>query len=351
VATLNRPVQPPRAGALRRLASRRPIESLRAGLRVAPRLLPRRADREPSEALLARHARTFAFAARWLPPDRRRAATILYAFCRTLDDMVDDLDPGQDARAVLDELAGWRAWFLAGRAGQAPREPLGASLAALQAEHDIPVDCFLDLIDGLAADAAPRELRDAAQLRRYCHDVAGTVGIAMAHVLGAPEPPAVAAAEALGVAMQLTNILRDVGEDLTRDRLYLPLDELARDGSSRAHLAGLAAAGRGPDDIFRAVMRRQVARAYAWYDRGLAGIDLLPDDCQAPIRIAGRLYRRILIVIERRDYDVLRRRAATTRFEKAWEAGRALAEAWRPGVISSAAARRAPLRDPEGEDW
>jgi phytoene synthase len=134
--------------------------------------------------------------------------------------------------------------------------------------------------------------------------------------------------------MQLTNILRDVGEDLTAGRVYLPREDLTRAGSSRDHLLGLLRAGRGPDDVFRAVMRHQVSRADTWYDRGLAGIALLPEDCQLPILIAGRLYRRILTVIERHDYDVLRRRAATTTVEKAWEAGRALALGGRPAGLA-----------------
>jgi 15-cis-phytoene synthase len=317
--------------------ARRLAVSARATWRATASLLPRPARQEAPDTLLNHHARTFAFAARWLPPDRRRAAVVLYAFCRTLDDLVDEPAAGRDPRAALAELAAWRAWFAAGQAAPAPREPLGRSLAAVQAAYAIPEDCLLELIDGLAADALPRELRDAEQLHRYCHAMAGTVGIAMAHVLGASSARAIAAAEALGIAMQLTNILRDVAEDLARDRLYLPLDELTRAGSSRAHLTNLLRAGHGPDDLFRAVMRRQVARAYAWYDQGLAGIDLLPLECQLPIRIAGRLYRRILTVIERHDYDVLRHRAATTKAEKAWEAWQALTYGWRQRDSSPAA--------------
>lgn len=298
----------------------------RAAWRVAARLLPRQTEPDPLAAVLARHGRTFAFASRWLPRDRRRAVVVLYAFCRTLDDLVDEPGPGRTPAAALDELAAWRAWFQSGQRGLAPRAALGASLAEVQDAYHIPVACFLDLLDGLAADATAREIIDVAQLRYYCYQVAGTVGIAMAHVLGACSPPALAAAEQLGSAMQLTNILRDVGEDLAAGRLYLPREELARVGSSRSHLTDLLVADRGPDDIFRALMRRLVARAYAWYDRGLAGIMLLPADCQVAILVAGRLYRRILTVIERNDYDVLRRRAATTGLEKIWEAWRALAD-------------------------
>jgi phytoene synthase len=302
------------------------IVPTRAVWRVATRLRLRPAEPDPLAAVLARHARTFAFASRWLPRDRRRAVVVLYAFCRTLDDLVDEPGPSWTPTAALEELAAWRAWFQSGQRGLAPRPALGASLAEVQRAHRIPVACFLDLIDGLAADATAREVIDVAQLRHYCYQVAGTVGIAMAHVLGACSPPALAAAEQLGSAMQLTNILRDVGEDLAAGRLYLPREDLIRAGSSRRHLTDLLVANRGPDDIFRTLMRRLVARAYTWYDRGLAGIMLLPADCQVAILVAGRLYRRILTVIERNDYDVLRRRAATTGLEKVWEAWRALAD-------------------------
>ncbi len=133
--------------------------------------------------------------------------------------------------------------------------------------------------------------------------------------------------------MQLTNILRDVGGDLASGRIYLPQEDLARFGSSRAHLVQLYRDRHGPDERFRALMRYQVTRAHRYYVHGMSGIWLLPRNCRLPILVAGRLYRRILTAIERKNYDVLRSRAATSFPEKLREAAIAftLDQLWRRG--------------------
>ena len=164
---------------------------------------------------------------------------------------------------------------------------------------------------------------DFLTLRRYCFLVAGTVGLAMCHVLGSRRPEALAAAAELGIAMQLTNVLRDLGADLRDDRCYLPADELARFRYSPARLRALAWRGR-PDDDFRSLMRFQIARARGYYARGLAGVWLLPARARPAILIAGRLYRAILGAIETSDYDVLHRRAVVSWRVKGYEALAAL---------------------------
>ncbi len=295
--------------------------------------------------MLAAHGRTFHFAARFLPPNLRSPVVTLYAFFRTLDDLVDEPTSGSSPAAIRDELAAWRSWLASGHAGPAPREPLGASVAALIAAYGIPPSIFLDFLDGMTSDLEPREVLDFAELRRYCYCVAGTVGLAMTYVLGAASPQALAAAESLGIAMQLTNVLRDVGTDLTAGRIYLPRDELTRFGSSRAHLERLAASPRGPDERFRALMRAQIARAHSYYAFGMAGIWLLPRDCRMPILIAARLYRAILTAIERGDYNVLHQRAATSFPEKVREAAVAFTidRLWRRGEVAHAHAPEVPL--------
>lgn len=307
-------------------------------------------DLVAAEALLQHHARTFAFAARFLRPERRQSVVVLYAFSRTLDDLVDERDGTAAVEPVRAELDAWRDWLLAGQTGRAPREPLGSLLAGVIDKHRIPVHYLTDLVDGLASDLIPREFTSFSQLHHYCYQVASTVGLAMAHVLDATRPEALAAAADLGVAMQLTNILRDIGADLGRGRVYLPLDELLAAGSSPEALARLVADGRGPDEPLRQVIRLQIDRARDYYARGLAGVWLLPPDCRLPILIAGRLYRRILDVIERNDYDTLRQRAVTTRREKLREAAIAimLVRLWRdgenllpqPGELTGALVRR-----------
>lgn len=285
------------------------------------------------EVLLAAHGRTFHFAARFLPAKHRQQFTTLYAFFRTLDDLVDEPSTSRCSEDIQAELHTWRRWFSEQYAFSAPRPALGERLTTILNEHAIPTGIFLDFLDGLASDLEPCEMQDFRELHRYCYRVAGTVGLALTHVLDTHSPQALGAAQSLGIAMQLTNILRDVGSDLAAGRIYIPQEDLQRFGSSRAHLLHLLKEQRGPDDRFRALLRFQIERAHRYYAHGMSGIWLLPPDCRLPILVASRLYRRILNVIERRNYDVLRARAATSFPEKVREASIAymLEHLWRRG--------------------
>jgi len=276
-------------------------------------------------ALLPEKARTFAFAARFLPRDQRNRVVVLYAFCRLMDDLVDEPRPGVGPEAIRRQLAAWRDWLRAEGAGPTMPEPtpLATSVRTLIEECRLPVAYLLGLLDALESDLGPVRMADFGELRRYCFLVAGTVGLAMCHLLGARQPEALVAAAELGIAMQLTNILRDLGSDLRAGRCYLPADELAAFGYTVERLAARARDGRR-DDAFRALMRYQIGRARQQYARGLAGVPLLPTEAQPAILIAGRLYRAILDAIEASDFDVFQRRAATTGRTKLYEAVSAL---------------------------
>lgn len=275
--------------------------------------------------LLARKARTFALASRFLPAHQREATVTLYAYCRQMDDLVDEPPPGLSRETVRLRLEAWRQWLESGWQTEASPEPvaLGVPLRDVIAEHDVPTIYLTQLLDGLESDLGEVQMPDFLALRRYCFLVAGTVGLAMSHVLGARRPEALAAAVDLGIAMQLTNILRDLGADLRDGRVYLPADELARFGYSPARLRMLACERRS-DDAFRALLRLQIGRARAYYARGLAGVWLLPPEARPAILVAGRLYRAILGAIEASDYDVLRRRAVVARHVKVYESLAAL---------------------------
>ena len=289
--------------------------------------------RTTDEWLLATYGRTFHFAARFLSPKHRHQVVTLYAFFRTLDDLVDQPDKSRPTEDIRRELDAWKSWFTKGCIIPAPREPLGSRLAAVLAEHPVPNAVFFDFLDGLASDLEPREMRNFSELYRYCYRVAGTVGLAMAHILGVSSTQGLAAAQSLGIGMQLTNILRDVGSDFASGRIYLPQEDLERFGSSRMHLSQLYADRRGTDDRFCALMRYQIARAHGYYHHGMSGIWLLPPECRLPILVASRLYRRILTVIEQKNYDVLHSRAATSFLQKLREAAIAfmLDHLWRRG--------------------
>ncbi len=289
---------------------------------VAARAVP-----QPGFArLLPTKARTFAFAARFLPGAEREAVVVLYAFCRVVDDLVDEPPPGLAPSAIRAELAAWRRWLLAGGAGEEPepRELARALRERVLVPYRVPVHLLVALLDGVESDLEAVRVPDFPTLRRYAMQVAGTVGLAMCHILNARQPEALYAASELGIAMQLTNVLRDVGADLRRDRIYLPADELDRFGYSEERLRALAATDGQPDEDWRALLQFQIARARNHYARGLAGVWALPPRARPAILIAGRLYAAILDAVEANGYDVLQRRAATSRLVKAREAAAAL---------------------------
>lgn len=139
---------------------------------------------DSDEWLLATHGRTFHFASRFLSPKLRCHVVTLYAFFRLLDDLVDKPPQGRRVEDIRVELEDWQRWFTGSRSHPAPQEPLGAKLATILAEHGIPTALFLDFLDGMASDLEPQEIRDFGELYRYCYRVAGTVGLAMTHILG-----------------------------------------------------------------------------------------------------------------------------------------------------------------------
>jgi phytoene synthase len=276
---------------------------------------------QQDEKVLATHGKTFHFASRFFPAQYRRAVVSLYAFFRTLDDLVDERDEHWQYNTVRQELYNWHDWFDTGLCSKAPHEQLGATIASLLSEYHIPVVLFHDFLDGLLSDLEPRQFYNFPELYHYCYQVAGTVGLAMASVLGVHSEQARMAARQLGIAMQLTNILRDVGSDLSIGRTYLPCTELERFGSSQDHLLRLYREQQGPDERFRTLMAYQIQRARRYYQEGLHGVWLLAPTHRPPILLAGRLYQQILREIERKQYDVLRQRASTGLFTKLREAG------------------------------
>jgi phytoene synthase len=273
-----------------------------------------------NEELLATHGKTFHFAARFFPPAYRDAVVALYAFFRTLDDLVDERSENWRADKVRQELHAWRTWLDSDYSVPAPREPLGKTIAALLKTYQIPIDIFHDFLDGLSDDLEPQTIQNFRELYQYCYRVAGTVGLAMTYIFGVASPQARTAAMQLGIAMQLTNILRDIGGDLKAGRTYLPINELERSGSSPEHLLQLYNERQRPDEYFRRLMRYQIQRARYYYQESLHGVWLLPPGCRLPVLLAGRLYQGILTEIEREHYNVLHKRVATSLFTKIREA-------------------------------
>jgi len=246
---------------------------------------------------------------RFLPAARRRAITALYAFCREVDDVVDDTS---DVGVARIKLAWWRGQVAAIFSGT-PRHPVAQALRPVVAEFALKEPQLQAVIDGMAMDLEQQRYLDFAALERYCDLVAGGVGLMSAEIFGYSDPATRAYARDLGIAFQLTNIIRDVGEDARRGRIYLPQDELDRFGVSAADILG---ARHTPG--FVALMRFQVARARATYDTALSALPAADRRAQRPGLIMAATYRALLGAIERNDFRVLDRRVALSPLRKAW---------------------------------
>ena len=251
---------------------------------------------------ITRHyAKTFYFASACLPRETRRHAYAVYGFCRWADNGVDDAKDAAEAAARIEQAR--RALDRAYEDGEVP--PGLAAFRRTVRERAIPRSLFDDLLDGMAMDLTVVRYPDFPALERYCYRVAGVVGLMMTHIFGFRHERCLPKALALGTAMQLTNILRDVAEDWGMGRIYLPQDELARFGVTEGQIAE----GR-PDGRFREMIRWQVGRARRYYAEAAEGIpDLIGESSRLTVRVMGRLYGGILDAIERPDYDVFRARA------------------------------------------
>lgn len=260
------------------------------------------------------HSRTFFMSSGLLPGEMRSAARALYAFCRITDDIVDQPTDGTGIEARLAELQSWRRRSLENNYSAASLADKDLSVLAwtdTRARYGIPKAYAEQLIEGVAQDLTHDRYETFDDLAHYCYLVASTVGLMTMHIVGYAGPQAIPYAIKLGVALQLTNILRDVGEDWERGRLYLPQDELAAFGLSEADID----AGRVTSN-WRAFMRYQIDRARQLYAEAMPGIGMLGRQGQFAIAASAVLYRDILTKIEENDFDVFTRRAGTSKREK-----------------------------------
>jgi phytoene synthase len=256
---------------------------------------------------------SFYYSFLFLPPQRRRAITALYAYCREVDDIVDDVsDPGV-AQAKL----GWWSGEIDRMYAGEPQHPVTLALTPHLAAFGIRREHLLLVLEGMAMDLRQNRYLDYATLARYCHNVAGVVGELAAGIFGASEPRTFDYARKLGLALQLTNILRDVGEDARRGRVYLPLEDLQRFGVKAADLL----AGRYVDG-YLPLMRFQAQRARGAYAEALAALPAADRRAQRPGLIMGAIYATLLDEIEREGFRVLHQRVALTPLRKLWIAWR-----------------------------
>ncbi len=263
------------------------------------------ADFEVCREITRRHAKSFYFASHVLPREKRLDAYAVYAFCRLADNIVDEAAQSSSADAVarsIDELRGLLSKLYAGSPMVEP--PLRA-LQFTVSERHVPKSCFDDLLTGVGMDLTRTRYTTFSELEQYCYYVASVVGLAMARIFGVTNANALAYARDLGIAMQLTNILRDVREDYDRGRIYLPADELERFGVTEGNIAAGSVTGAFVD-----LMKFQIARARRYYRSAASGFEALPDDgSRRCVRLMASTYAAILDEIERRGYDVFSGRA------------------------------------------
>ncbi len=252
---------------------------------------------------------SFYYAFLFLPAPRRAAITAFYAFCREVDDVVDEV---QDPSVAAHKLHWWQLEVARSFAGQA-QHPVMQALMPLAAEYKITEAHLQQVIAGCQMDLNQTRYLDFAGLQTYCHLVAGIVGEVAANIFGQTDDATTAYAHTLGLAFQLTNIIRDVGEDALRGRIYLPIDELQRFDVKAQDLLQ-----RRDSPAFQALMQFQAERAHGLYDQALA---LLPDAdrrSQKPGLMMASIYRTLLREIEAAHFPVLTQRVALTPARKLW---------------------------------
>ena len=260
---------------------------------------------------------SFYYAFLFLPPHRRAAITAFYAFCREVDDVVDEV---VDPSVAASKLQWWRTEVGRSFAGE-PSHPVMLALMPLAADFQIKAEHLQAVIEGCQTDLQQTRFLDYPALQRYCHLVAGVVGEVAANIFGRTQEATVQYAHQLGQAMQLTNIIRDVGDDARRGRVYLPLDELQR-FEVKAHELLQRESPWGYSPRFDALMRFQAERAHAAYDAALALLPNADRQAQKPGLMMANIYRTLLREIQAQGFQVLHQRTSLTPVRKLWIAAR-----------------------------
>ena len=252
---------------------------------------------------------SFYYAFLFLPKPRRAAITAFYAFCREVDDVVDETtDPG----VASTKLHWWRGEVAHAYAGK-PTHPVMKALMPLAADYQIEEQHLQSVIEGCQMDLEQTRYLDFAGLQRYCHLVAGVVGEVSAQIFGQTDPATTRYAHTLGLAFQLTNIIRDVGEDALLGRIYLPVNELQQ-FDVKAH----EILKRTYSERFVALMRFQAQRAHALYDEAFALLPAADRRAQKPGLMMASIYRTLLREIEADNFQVLHQRVSLTPLRKLW---------------------------------
>lgn len=273
---------------------------------------------EYCESVTKFHAKSFYFAAKFLPKHKQKAVYPIYAFCRHVDDEIDEIGDGDEAEAIK-SVEKWKANlnfiyendFKEQLTTNNEQTQVFIAWKDLLTNYKIPQNLPLELVQGVLMDTTIKRYETFEELYVYCYRVASTVGLMSSEILGYADKNALEYAEAMGIGMQLTNILRDVKEDAEIGRIYLPQEDLRNFGVTEEQIFE----GKF-DENFRQMMKFQVKRARDYYEKGEKGIPMLEKDSRFTVLLASRIYGRILDKIEKLDYNVFSARAHTNKIQK-----------------------------------
>jgi 15-cis-phytoene synthase len=260
----------------------------------------------------AKSGSSFYYSFLFLPPERRQAIVALYALCREVDDVVDEC---HDVQVAQTKLEWWRKEIARTYGGQ-PTHPVGLALKDVIGRFNLPKEQLLEIIDGMEMDLTQTRYLDFKGLQLYCYRVASVVGLLAAEIFGYQDRQTLKYAHDLGMAFQLTNIIRDVGEDARRGRIYLPIEDLQRFNVPAKQIMDAR-----HDDNFVQLMRFQAQRAEQYYDQAFAHLPRGDRKSQRPGLVMAAIYRTLLREIERDGFLVLDRRTSLTPIRKLWLAG------------------------------
>ncbi len=286
----------------------------------APKFVPVEESYERCRQITAEYSKTFYMGTLLMPEAKRRAIWAIYVWCRRTDELVDGPQAKFTTESTLDH---WELQLESLFSGH-PKDDLDVALVDTLSRFELDIQPFRDMISGQRMDLHQSRYDSFDELKLYCYRVAGTVGLMSTTVMGMdnsvnaapwrqanPAVPPIPEAVSLGMANQLTNILRDVGEDARRDRIYLPLEDLTLFDYTQEDLFNGVI-----DDRWRSLMRFQIQRALKYYQEAESGIGRLHPDARWPVWTALMLYRKILDVIVENDYDVFNRRAFVPKVRK-----------------------------------
>lgn len=275
-----------------------------------------RASYSICRAITREHAKTFYMATRFLPYHKQRSIFAIYGLCRYLDDLVDE---GEDlirqeklsSAELLDKLEMFKVKLISTFQGLESDSPVLYAFSDVLGRHEIPIELPLALLEGVRSDLVKNRYENFEELYDYSYKVASVVGLMTSEVFGYDNEEALSYAVDLGIAMQLTNILRDIGEDVDRNRIYLPREDLLRFDVSEEEILN-----RVMSDRFLSLIQFQIDRAREYYNRADYGIQMLHKDSRLPVLLARENYSRILDKIEESGYNVFHERAYLTSGEK-----------------------------------